>query len=234
MNKLEEQVGQIASLVAPWLTPLVLVYIIFQALQGDPFFWNRIMAGLTGVIVEINGVALASTALMLWAWNKNTPKRAEKAPTWAAIAGLLIYYATVLLLAMALEVWPEKWSVAVYVLFVLLSASSANNWALRVDHRRRVREHHGQHAQAQRTTASKREEALPAPRTRLLPANKPVGYDDLFSNVREQFGGLTVSVHDVREQLNIGRTKATQLLGYAIQVGDATRIGRGRYQIREI
>ncbi len=55
-------------------------------------------------------------------------------------------------------------------------------------------------------------------------------FDALLSIVSEQSGGVSFGAADVQRWLEVGRTRAYELVSYGQRVGDVRRVGRGEYR----
>lgn len=163
LDNLEELGTDIASKLAPWLAPLLSAVVIGQAVMHPPFEWPIWQAVLTGAAIELSGVAVLNTALLLWAtWSAAEPgKRPSVIPLALAVLCSGGYLVTALALTVVLKAWPGL-EVLAYGLFVVLALVSAVNLTLRQDHRRRT-------AQPKRTTRKQKKRA--SDRSRFVPGD---------------------------------------------------------------
>jgi len=100
----EYSVVNLASTIAPWLTPLVPAYLSYSHLTG--FLDFPVWAAMgTAVAVEILGFATISTGLDFWKHNRSPDGKAKykKLPLSVPIGAFFLYFMTVLSLNVILE-----------------------------------------------------------------------------------------------------------------------------------
>ena len=126
----------IVSKVSPWLTPIPTAWLVYDRTMLH-LHWPRWVAICAGVTLELLGVAILSTALALYAYNRKKRKSDPLAPLWLAVVLVAVYLVTALLLVMVLDIAP---GIAVYsqALFPVLSLAAFVLLGLRLDHQERV------------------------------------------------------------------------------------------------
>lgn len=112
----------LVTMAGPWLTPLVPAYFVAVSIQR---YLNApgIVAVISGLVLEVVGIAGIANATRAYLWNRNKRKSDEAAPLWLSIAAVGVYFLTALLLTVVLEVWGELAPIAPGM-FIVLSVSS--------------------------------------------------------------------------------------------------------------
>ena len=100
----EYSVVNLASTIAPWLTPLVPAYLSYTHLVGFLQFPEWAAIG-TAVAVEILGFATISTSIDFWKHNCSPDGRAKykKMPIFVPLIAFMLYFMTILSLNVLLE-----------------------------------------------------------------------------------------------------------------------------------
>jgi hypothetical protein len=150
---IEDTLVNLVSKFGPWLAPAPTAWLIFfkvTTLLGFP----QLVGIIAGVVIEILGLASVSTALTLreynatrrkvpkdWKPSKGNPKYRgkvdPKAPFNLALALVSVYFVSVIVLTVLLELAPQAGKGAM-LLFPFLSLCGATILAIRADHRRRI------------------------------------------------------------------------------------------------
>ena len=135
-NGYEAAAITIVSKVSPWLTPIPTAWLVYGRTMLH-LHWPQWVAICAGVTLELLGVAILSTALALYAYNRKKLKSHPVAPLWLAVVLVAAYLVTALLLVMVLDIAP---GIAVYsqALFPVLSLAAFVLLGLRLDHQERV------------------------------------------------------------------------------------------------
>ena len=135
-NGYEATAIAVVSKVSPWLTPIPTAWLVYDRTMLH-LHWPRWVAICAGVTLELLGVAILSTALALYAYNRKKRKSDPLAPLWLAVVLVAVYLVTALLLVMVLDIAP---GIAVYsqALFPVLSLAAFVLLGLRLDHQERV------------------------------------------------------------------------------------------------
>ena len=135
-NGYEAAAITIVSKVSPWLTPIPTAWLVYDRTMLH-LHWPQWVAICAGVTLELLGVAILSTALALYAYNRKKLKSHPVAPLWLAVILVAVYLVTALLLVMVLDIAP---GIAVYsqALFPVLSLAAFVLLGLRLDHQERV------------------------------------------------------------------------------------------------
>ena len=135
-NGYEAAAITVVSKVSPWLTPIPTAWLVYDRTMLH-LHWPRWVAICAGVTLELLGVAILSTALALYAYNRKKRKSDPMAPLWLAVCLVAVYLVTALLLVMVLDIAP---GIAVYsqALFPVLSLAAFVLLGLRLDHQERV------------------------------------------------------------------------------------------------
>ena len=135
-NGYEAAAITIVSKVSPWLTPIPTAWLVYDRTMLH-LHWPQWVAICAGITLELLGVAILSTALALYAYNRKKLKSHPVAPLWLAVILVAVYLVTALLLVMVLDIAP---GIAVYsqALFPVLSLAAFVLLGLRLDHQERV------------------------------------------------------------------------------------------------
>jgi len=123
---------------APWLAPIPTAYLVGRS-TVDHLNWPGIVAAVGALAVEVMGVSVNNTTLMLYGYNKSKLKTDPVAPTWLAGSLIGVYVVVAILLTIVLDVSPDIVQYAPAI-FPLLSLVGASTIALRIDHKRRLEE----------------------------------------------------------------------------------------------
>jgi len=157
-NGYEAAAITIVSKVSPWLTPIPTAWLVYDRTMLH-LHWPQWVAICAGVTLELLGVAILSTALALYAYNRKKLKSHPVAPLWLAVILVAVYLVTALLLVMVLDIAP---GIAVYsqALFPVLSLAAFVLLGLRLDHQERVTTIAAGKAEAKEERARKRAEKM--------------------------------------------------------------------------
>jgi len=157
-NGYEAAAITIVSKVSPWLTPIPTAWLVYDRTMLH-LHWPQWVAICAGVTLELLGVAILSTALALYAYNRKKLKSHPVAPLWLAVILVAVYLVTALLLVMVLDIAP---GIAVYsqALFPVLSLAAFVLLGLRLDHQERVTTIATGKAEAKEERARKRAEKM--------------------------------------------------------------------------
>ena len=133
---LERRAVDLVASLSPWLAPLPTAWLVYDRTMQH-LGWPQAVAGIAGIVVELLGIAIFATALMLYDYNGAKRKTDPTAPTWMALVLGVLYLLATLILVVVLDVWP--W-LATYApaMFPLLSVAAFALLALRANHRRRL------------------------------------------------------------------------------------------------
>lgn len=110
--------------VAPWLAPVPSAWAVFAAVYAEPLEWPWPVAVITGLAVEVCGLAAMHTALEQVAWNERKLESDEPADTRSGKVLVALYFVAVY----AVLSWLEGFSVV--LVFPLLSLAGTLNLAL--------------------------------------------------------------------------------------------------------
>lgn len=145
LDNIEPIGAEIASKLALWLAPLLSAIIVSQAVLQPPFNWEMWQAILLGSTLELMGIAVLSTSMLLYSHRSRQPanRKPSLLPLFLSTVSVAVYAATVAIITVALK-WPDLMAYAnyisplVYVGVLLLAITSAVNLTLRRDHFRLV------------------------------------------------------------------------------------------------
>lgn len=159
LNVLGGSLVNFIARLASWLAPLPSAYFIAHAsnaLLGVP----APIALSIALVVELQGLALAHTALSFYRWNRDHNNRAAKwqAPTWIPSLLFAVYLITTWTLTVVLKVWPPGVTYAPG-LFPLLALTGTVNLALEASH---VQRRHDRRQARQKPPAERKDEQAPA------------------------------------------------------------------------
>ena len=133
---LESLAVELVANAAPWLAPLPTAWLVANRAMTH-LHWPLWIAIVAGVTLELLGVGILATWLMLYAYNRDRRKTDPKAAEWLAVLLMILYFLTAEALTFALDVWPVA-AVVAPALFPVLSVAAFVLLALRADHRRRL------------------------------------------------------------------------------------------------
>ncbi len=143
LNRVKESAGAVEDFlidavigVMPWLTPLPSAVLIARA-TVKLLAWDPWLGVIMAVIVESLGIASINVALRLWEYNRTRHKSNEPAPVKLAIAAVVVYLASIILLTVLFDVIPDAKHLAVLLLPVL-TLTAAMVVALRRSHWHRL------------------------------------------------------------------------------------------------
>ena len=127
---------ELVANLAPWLAPLPTAWLVADRTMVH-LGWPLWVAMVAGVTLELLGVGILATWLMLFGYNRERRKTDPRAAEWPALLLVGLYFFTAEALTVVLDVWPlaAVWAPA---LFPVLSVASFGLLALRADHRRRL------------------------------------------------------------------------------------------------
>ena len=139
-----ETIGaEIASKLAPWLAPLLSAVVVGQAVLKPPFSWAMWQAVLLGATLELMGIAVLSTAMLLYSYRTRQPsdRKPPVMPFVLSVGSVAVYALTVASITVALKLpvlaGYGEWVIPfVYIGVLLLAIVSAVNLTIRRDHYR--------------------------------------------------------------------------------------------------
>lgn len=176
---------------SPWLTPLSAAQITIRNMIDRLGYWGPV-AWLTGIAIEILGIATLDTALTFWRHNRRYSAAQNRLPTWIPVAAFVFYITVVLSVVIALE-WPfeslsdEKTNVIIKALLATLSIPAGATIAVRELHKDTLQEL----AEKRRERAAKPEKVT----EKITPAPKPVvetfsSWLKVPENLRKEIAGM--------------------------------------------
>lgn len=128
----EKDAISFVSGVAPWLITFPTAFAIGHAVYNVIGWRPGIVAVITAIGIETMGIGVTSTALELYAYQRNKRKSDPTAPLWLSVALVVVYYVATIILTAVLE------GNAILALFPALSAVAAGTLALRADQAARL------------------------------------------------------------------------------------------------
>jgi len=144
LNRIESAAADVVARVAPWAAPAPTAYLVYNRTTthlGWPG-WIGIVAAL---VIETLGLAVTSTALTLYNYNKDKLKTDPDAPLILPVVLVILYFLAAEGLTVILDVAPKlaggtttalaDWAPAI---FPILSLAGVTTLAIRADHRRRL------------------------------------------------------------------------------------------------
>ena len=146
---METRIISLITRYAPWLSNVPTAYAIGHAVYAV-IGWPMLVAIITALAVESMGIAITSTTLELYSFNRTRRKSDPAAPLWIAVILIGIYYAAAIILTAGLE------RNIILTLFPVISAAAAGTLALRADQAARV-------ATIEAERSERRKPAQPAP-----------------------------------------------------------------------
>lgn len=155
---LETRLVNLVSALAPWLAPLPTAWLVYDRAQRF-LTWPAWIAAIAGLTLELLGVGILATALMLWTYNAGKRKSDPEAGMRLPLALVALYFITAELLTAALDVWPFLSDYAA-ALFPLLSVAAFVLLALRAEHGRRLADIEAQKAESRRNRAERKAERV--------------------------------------------------------------------------
>jgi hypothetical protein len=127
----------VVAKVAPWLAPVPTAWLVYDRTLRH-FGWPAWVALAAALTVEALGVAVAVTALQLWAYNRERPRKGDPlAPMAVPLVLVALYFLAAELLTVALDLLPGLVALAPAV-FPILSLAAMALLGVRADHARRV------------------------------------------------------------------------------------------------
>jgi len=124
------------SSLAPWLAPLPTAWLVYDRTQHH-LNWPQWVAAIAGITLELLGVGILATWLMLYGYNRNKRKSDPAAVMWLPVGLVVLYVLTAEALTVVLDVWPAMATIAP-ALFPILSVAAFALLALRANHVRRL------------------------------------------------------------------------------------------------
>lgn len=112
----------LVTMAGPWLTPLIPAYFVAVAIQ-EYLNAPKVVAIISGLVLEVVGIAGIANATRAYLWNRNKRKTDESAPLGLSIAAVSIYFLTAMLLTVILELF-ENFAPIAPGMFIILSVSS--------------------------------------------------------------------------------------------------------------
>lgn len=149
MNHFEHKIVNFIAAVSPWSAPAIptyftihnaLTYLLYGTSSDRWFVW------ILAIALEFVGLAAVHTVLEFWTWNKRHVGNGEQAPVAVAIISAVVYITIVLVVNVALELYPASRYAPIFArgTLSLLSIPAALIVGIRAQHIRRVQEENEQ------------------------------------------------------------------------------------------
>lgn len=191
-NTAEDTIINAVSAIVPWLVPIVPAFLTFQH-ASDPSQLNfpTWVAAITGLVVELLGLASMRTIFMFDEFNRRYKDDKKKAPIWTAIGTYAFYLSVVLLVNVVLD-WQKgvsAYKVIAIALLCLLSVPAGVLISVRAQHTERRTEIERERERRRTERAQAKRSAEPKQNGRTVP-ERSRGSTTPASAFKEQIWGL--------------------------------------------
>lgn len=133
---LERRAVDLVASLAPWFAPLPTAWLVYDRTMHY-LAWPWYVALVAGITLELLGVGILATWLMLYGYNRDKRKSDPAAVMWLPVGLVVLYVLTAEALTVVLDVWPAMATIAP-ALFPVLSVAAFALLALRANHTRRL------------------------------------------------------------------------------------------------